>query len=80
MALNFPFTGTETLAKEPLDEQLMDQKVRQNLEGLDTRVTALEGGGSGIGAGGSVVCCAGSGAVTAGSGVCCAGWGSMFGA
>jgi len=46
MALTHPYSGTETKAEEPIDEELFDLKVRENLEGLDTRVTALEGGGA----------------------------------
>jgi len=45
MTLPYPFTGSETLAKEPIDQELFDEKVRQNIEYLDS-VSGGGGGGS----------------------------------
>lgn len=53
MPLTNPFLGTETKAKEPINEDLMDQKIRVNLENLQTQVDGLatgSGGGAEVGA------------------------------
>ena len=51
MALLHPFSGGEAKAKEPINQDLMDLKYKENIEDLDSRVTTLEGGG-GSGGGG----------------------------
>ena len=58
MALKTPFIGTETAAGAPITTDLMDVKVRQNMEDLDERLVAMvtridnlvipSGGGGGI--------------------------------
>lgn len=47
MSLLHPYAGTETKAKEPLNEDLMDLKIRENLEDLAAQIDAISGGGSG---------------------------------
>lgn len=52
MAFN-SINSTQTDAKSPIDEQLMDVGVRQNFDDHESRILALESGGGGGGGGGT---------------------------
>lgn len=54
MSLLHPFAGTETKAKEPINEDLMDLKIRENLEDLAIQIDAIPSGGGGAGSSGEV--------------------------
>jgi TRAP-type mannitol/chloroaromatic compound transport system substrate-binding protein len=48
MPLPFPFNPNQTDAKSPIDEQLMDDNIRENIEYLETQVGGGGGGGGAI--------------------------------
>ncbi|MCK5644455.1 MAG: hypothetical protein KAJ19_26885, partial [Gammaproteobacteria bacterium] len=47
--LPFPFNGTEAIAEAPIDQDLMDNKYRKNIEFLCDEIDNISGGGGGGG-------------------------------
>ena len=47
MGLVNPFTGTEAKAKEPVNEDLMDKKFKENIEDLAVQIDDIQTGGGG---------------------------------
>ena len=47
MTLLHPFSGTEAKAKEPINQDLMDLKYKENIEDLAAQIDAISIGGSG---------------------------------
>lgn len=47
MSLLHPYTGDETKAEAPIDQDLMDLKIRENLEDLAVQIDNIGGGGGG---------------------------------